>query len=455
MISEIFASLRARLLTSSSLPQETVRDGQTLTQNFLQSTVVDDTPAFLLDNDLSRLLNFGEIVTNNAVAAVQVDGQDVDVFNFRTGRIEANNGPDTLATGVLVNGSAEIRNFGEIDGEYNGVRFAGAESSGQLDNFRGGVIASDSRAVDIQGTGVELRNFGEIIGTGDQRNGTIYTNATAEDFSISNFSGGLVDAGDGNQGAGVSLEIGDEIGDVVSGTLFNGFGATIQGRGQAAANTGLAGDGVRVDDGAEGAIFDADIVNAGLITTESNQGTAAGIRIADGVGAQGQILNTATGIIEGPRNGLYIGEGDHTDLDVLNLGTIRSGSRAVNIDGTGVEFINGGDILGTGDQRNGTLYADGTADDFAVDNLVSGVIDAGDGNQGSGVGVEIGGAEDGANTFVLNNDGVIQGRGDAPAGSNLAGDGVRIGNVGNIGVAEATITNTGTIASEGANGTVA
>ncbi|MEM8812605.1 MAG: CHRD domain-containing protein [Pseudomonadota bacterium] len=455
MLSGILASVRARLLTSSTLPQETVRDGQTLIQSFFQSSVVDDTPAFLIDNDFARLLNFGQITTNNAPAAVAVEGEEAEVFNFRSGRIEANSGPDALATGIQVTGSATIRNFGEIDGDFNGVQFAGAQSSGQLDNFRGGVISSDSRAVDIQGTGVDIRNFGEIVGTGDQRNGTIYTNGTAEDFSISNFSGGTIDAGEDNQGAGISLEIGDEVGDVVSGSIFNGFGATIQGRGQAASNTGLAGDGVRIDDGAEGARFDADIVNAGLITTESDQGTAAGIRIADGVGAQGQILNTQTGIIEGPRNGLYIGEGDHTGLDVLNFGTIRSGSRAVNIDGTGVELVNGGDILGTGDQRNGTIYADGTADDFSVNNIVGGTIDAGEHNQGSGFGVEIGGAADGANTFTLENAGTIQGRGNASAASNLAGDGVRVGNVGNVGVAEATITNTGTITSEGANGTVA
>ena len=104
----------------------------------------------------------------------------------------------------------------------------------------------------------------------------------------------------------------------------------------------------------------------------------------------------------------------------------------MNIDGTGVDLINGGDILGTGDQRNGTVYADGTADDFSVSNLANGTIDAGEGNQGSGFGAEIGNAADGLNSFELDNDGVIQGRGDAAAGSNLAGDGVRIGNVGNL-----------------------
>ncbi|RBW63361.1 S-layer family protein [Ruegeria sp. A3M17] len=454
MLSQLLTSLRARLLTTSTIAQETTRDGQTLFNNFFQSTVVDDTPAFVLANDFSRLLNFGEIITNNAVAAVQAQGQDVDVFNFRSGRIEANNGPDALATGVQVTGSASVRNFGEIAGEFNGVQFAGAQSSGGLDNFSGGVISSDSRAVDIQGQGIDVRNFGDIIGTGDQRNGTIYTNSTAEDISISNFVGGTIDAGEGNQGAGISLQIGDEVGDRVETDIFNGFGATIQGRGQGAANTGLAGDGIRIDDGAEGATLETEIINSGLISTESNQGTAAGIRIADGVNAEGEILNTSTGVIEGPRNGLYIGDGEH-DLDVLNFGTIQSGSRAVNIDGSGVNLINGGDILGTGDQRNGTVYADGTADDFSVRNLANGTIDAGEHNQGSGFAAEIGGATDGANTFTLEIDGLIQGRGNGAAGTGLAGDGIRIGNPGNQGVSDATIVNRGEVRSEGANGTVA
>ena len=454
MLSQILSSLRARLLTTSSLSQETARDGQTLFNNFFQSTIVDDTPAFVLANDFSRLLNFGEIATNNAVAAVQAQGEDVDIFNFRSGRIEANSGPDALATGVQITGSATVRNFGEIAGEFNGVQFAGAESSGSLDNFRGGVISSDSRAVDIQGQDIDVRNFGTIVGTGDQRNGTIYTNSTAENVSISNFSGGTIDAGTGNQGAGVSLQVGDEVGERVETDVFNGFGATIQGRGQAASNTSLAGDGIRIDNGAEGTILETEIINSGLISSESTQGTAAGIRIADGANAEGEILNTSTGVIEGAANGLYIGQGEH-DLDVLNFGTIQSDSRAVNIDGTGVNLVNGGEILGTDNQRNGTVYADGTADDFIVNNLVTGTIDAGEGNEGSGFGVEIGGTADGASSFTLDNAGTIQGRGNAAAGSNAAGDGVRVGNVGNVGVTDAVINNSGTISSEGANGTVA
>ncbi|WP_298849278.1 CHRD domain-containing protein [uncultured Ruegeria sp.] len=456
MLSQFTEGLRARLLTTSTLAQETSRDGQTLINNFFQSTVVDDTPAFVLANDFSRLLNFGEIVTNNAVAAVQAQGQDVDIFNFRSGLIEANNGPVALATGVQVTGVASVRNFGEIAGEFNGVQFAGAESSGSLDNFRGAVISSDSRAVDIQGQGIDVRNFGNIIGTGDQRNGTIYTNSTAEDVSISNFTGGLIDAGEGNQGAGISLQIGEEVDDRVETDVFNGFGATIQGRGQAASNTSLAGDGISIDDGAQGTVLETEIVNSGLISTESNQGTAAGIRIADGANSAGEILNTSTGVIEGPRNGLYVGDGEH-DLDVLNFGTIQSGSRAVNIDGSGVDIINGGAILGKGDQRNGTIYADDTAQDYSINNLATGTIDAGEHNNGAGISLSLAG--DGNGEVEVENAGTIAGRGNAGAALGTAGDGIRLEGVrqeGGFAPASftGTITNSGTVTSEGANGTV-
>jgi len=453
MLSQFIESLRARLLTTSSLAQETVRDGQTLNNGFSQSTVVDNTPAFLLNNDFARVLNFGDITTNNEAAAVSVTGEDAQVFNFSTGSIEANSGDDALATGIQVTGSAEIRNFGDVAGDFNGVQFSGATSSGLLDNFRGGVISSDSRAVDIQGDGVSVRNFGDIIGTGDQRNGTIYTNSTAENVSISNFSGGTIDAG--TSGAGISFEVGDEAGDVVSNTVFNGFGATIQGRGQEASNTPGAGDGIRINNGADGTVSDTDIVNSGLISSESDQGTAGGVRVADGVSAQGRILNTSTGVIEGGANGVYIGNAEH-DLDVLNFGTIQSDSRAVNIDGSGVDLINGGDIVGTGDQRNGTVYADDTASDFSINNLANGTIDAGEDNNGAGISLSL--SEDRDRNITIENAGTIAGRGQASAGEGTAGDGIRLEGVrGDAGFEPAlfdgTITNQGTVTSDSAQGT--
>ncbi|MEM9501290.1 MAG: autotransporter domain-containing protein [Pseudomonadota bacterium] len=353
---------------------------------------------------------------------------------------------------------------GVISGAQNGLYFGNdADHTGGVVNNLG-TISSDSRALNIDGTGLTINNSGSILGTGSQRNGTVYADSTAQDFTLNNGANGVIDAGVGNEGAGFSVEL-SEAGNAF--TIDNS--GTIQGRGQSGAGAATAGDGLRFErsrvagmlDGSTTGLFTGDITNSGLITSESTQGTTAGIRFVNGVSFQGTLTNAEGGIIEGAQNGLYFGNAvpaggaDHTGGVVSNAGTIRSDSRALNIDGTGlvVNNLTTGQIVGTGNQRNGTVYADGTADDFAFNN--EGTVDAGMGNEGSGFGAEIGGAADGANTFTLSNDGTIQGRGNAAAGTNAAGDGVRIGNVGNIGVAEVTATNTGTIASEGANGTVA
>ena len=96
----------------------------------------------------------------------------------------------------------------------------------------------------------------------------------------------------------------------------------------------------------------------------------------------------------------------------------------MNIDGEGLTVVNEGSIIGTGNQRNGTVYSDDTASNFSLDN--SGRIDAGVGNAGSGVTLSVGDTLD----ATIDNSGTIQGRTQdgAPLGSAdaLAGDGLRL-----------------------------
>ena len=151
------------------------------------------------------------------------------------------------------------------------------------------------------------------------------------------------------------------------------------------------------------------IVNNGTITSESTNGTTAGIRAVDGVGFQGTLDNA--GAISGVQNGVYFGDADHTGGVVNNTGTISSDSRAFNIDGTGLTLNNSGDILATGSQRNGTVYTDGTADNFTIQN--SGSIDA-RGGAGSGVSVQVGSFNGDIQNGVINNSGLIAGSGTSP-----------------------------------------
>ncbi|MEM1134029.1 MAG: autotransporter domain-containing protein [Pseudomonadota bacterium] len=404
----------------------------------------------MLDGSTSGLLT-GDITNSGTITS---DGANGTVAGIR------------FVNGVSFAGTITNEANGVISGVQNGLYFGNATPAGGGD-FTGavvenlGTISSDSRALNIDGTGLTINNRagGEIIGTGNQRNGTVYADSTAQAFTLNNE--GLIDAGAGNEGAGFSVELSAEGNDF---TITNS--GTIQGRGNAAAGLATAGDGLRFErarvDGSlmnpSIGLFTGTVTNAegGLIASEGDNGTVAGVRFVNGVSFQGTFYNAGT--ITGVENGVYFGNptaaggGDHTGGVFNNLatGVISSDSRAFNIDGTGLTLNNAGSIIGTGDQRNGTVYADSTAQDFTVDN--SGLIDAGEGNQGSGFGAEIS-AE--GNSFTLTNSGTIQGRGNAGAGDSLAGDGIRIGNVGNVGTATVAITNSGTVASEGANGTVA
>ncbi|MEM9668187.1 MAG: autotransporter domain-containing protein [Pseudomonadota bacterium] len=427
------------------------------------------------------LTNAGTIQgRGNASAAENAAGDGIRIGNVgnigiaeatitNTGFINSEGANGTVAGIRFVNGisfAGTLKNSGTISGVQNGVYFGnpvdgeGADhSNGIVNNLSDGIISSDSRAFNLDGLGLTVNNSGQIIGTADQRNGTFYADGTADDFEINNLEGGLIDAGMGNQGSGLGLEIGGAVDGANTFVIVND--GTIQGRGNASAADNLAGDGIRIGNVGNIGVAEGTITNTGLIASEGANGTVAGVRFVNGISFTGAFDNSGT--ITGVQNGVYFGNpvdgmgADHSNGIFNNLegGVISSDSRAFNIDGLGLTVNNAGDIFGTGNQRNGTVYADGTADNFTFNNEVGGVVDAGEGNTGSGFGAEIGGAIDGANTFTLTNAGTIQGRGNAPASENAAGDGIRIGNVGNIGTAEVTLTNTGTIASEGANGTVA
>ena len=403
-------------------------DGQRFVVNRGDASLVDGEPVLTIDNDDVSLRNAGRLATTGDTATVEVNGEDARIVNRRGASIEAED------TAIRVNGDdATVVNSGRIAGGFNGVSFGPDSESGLLVNR--GTISSDSRAVDIAGQDTIFVNRGTILGTGDQRNGTVYADDGADGYRIVN--AGLIDAGDGNQGAGISLELDAEVdGDIVNAGI-------VQGRGNAGAATPLAGDGIRLASGVEGpSVFTGDIVNSGLVDSEGANGTVAGIRVANGVGFEGTLTNTGRGVISGVQNGVYFGDADHNGGEFVNRGRVTSDSRAVNLDGNDLSFVNRGKVLGTGDQRNGTTYIDGTGDRISVENR--GLIDAGRGNLGDGISVQVGStAEDAVNEDItIENSGLIQGRGQAAFdGGRLASNGssgVRFFN--GSGEPEATVT---------------
>ncbi len=395
-----------------------------------------------------------------------LDGTTTGVFTgtiTNSGNITSEGANGTVAgfravNGVSFQGTLNNEVGGVISGTQNGVYFGNATPAGGADHTGGvvnnaGTISSGSRALNIDGTGLVVNNSGSILGTGDQRNGTVYSDSTANAFTLDN--SGTIDAGEGNNGAGVSIQVG---GQPNTATIVNS--GTIQGRGQVAAPDATAGDGIRFSGPslAPAYEFAGDITNSGAIRSESTSGVVSGIRFSNAIGFTGTLTNEATGVIYGTNNGLYFGDADHAGGAVDNAGTITSGSRALNIDGTGLVVNNTGSILGAGNQRNGTVYADSTAQDFTLNN--GGTIDAGEGNDGAGFSVELS-AE--GNAFAIDNSGDIRGRGQADAGTATAGDGLRfertrVGGVfdgSTTGLFTGSVTNSGNITSEATAGTTA
>ena len=71
-----------------------------------------------------------------------------------------------------------------MGGEFNGVNFTDGVSSSSLPNAEGAEIISDSRGVNIDGDNVSVDNHGSILGTADQRNGTVYADGDADNFQL-------------------------------------------------------------------------------------------------------------------------------------------------------------------------------------------------------------------------------------------------------------------------------
>jgi len=201
-----------------------------------------------------------DVQAGEVINAVGVNGVDIVNENVTLNNDGAINS-DLDAANIAAAG-AIIDNVGTIDGDVNGVNFVNGQGSGALDNGTGATIQSDSRAVNIGGT-VTVTNEGDILGAGDQRNGTVYADSAAQDFSVINTNTGTIDAGDGNQGAGFSAEL-SETGNNFS---IDNDGDLI-GRGDASAGAATAGDGIRLERTRVGGALDG--TTTGLFTGEIN-----------------------------------------------------------------------------------------------------------------------------------------------------------------------------------------
>ncbi len=410
----------------------------------------------IIIEDQERVVIREEVIAPIGEPAIDIPGDNARLKVTSSGSVLAD---DQGNTAVQVSGEdVTIANVGLISGAFNGLTSTGND----LNLVNRGTITSDSRAVDLNdGDGITVRNFGSILGTDNQRNGTFYVNGLLDDATIINRRSGVIDAGENNSGDGISVQVGASSEDALNDNINLINRGNIAGRGQAEFAGGRltpnGSSGVRFFNGSgePEATVTGSFTNSGSITAEVDVGFLGAVLVEDGVSFQGTINNQRQGVISAPRNGLYIGNANH-DLTINNDGLIESGSRAVNLDGDNVTFNNRGDVLGTGNQRNGTVYIDGTGDDITINNQRRGVIDAGEGNLGDGISIQVGASsEDALNDNInLINRGNIAGRGQADfAGGRLTpngSSGVRFFN--GSGEPEATVTgsftNSGSITAE-------
>jgi len=227
------------------------------------------------------------------------------------------------------------------------------------------------------------------LGTGNQRNGTIYADATANQYVINNLAGGVVDAGAGNSGSAVSLQSGNVDGETVSFTLNNA--GTLAGRG-----SDLTPAGLRVFQGASNVIVNGEINNTGTISSETsaailiqgvdlagvitNSGVLSGVAVLDASTATGDIVFNQIG---GAFTANFIGSNFEDTLsisgDTFGLGADILGNVATSIDAGTTANITGARSIEGNLTSNGTLQFDLATDSlnvigntiFGADSIVS------------------------------------------------------------------------------------
>lgn len=218
--------------------------------------------------------NAGGIFSNNI--GILTGGIDIDIIN--SGAITGS------AVGISVLGGGQ-----DTNDDVTFVDIVPGENTNITNN---GFIASDVRAISIEGLNTVVTNNGAIAGTGDQSAGVIHIGSDAENTSVANF--GLIEANEGLDGSGVFVEA-----DALGASINITNQGTIGGRGT---GHGIELDGVNIDGApVAGANITATsiISNAGTIRAESGNAIDVGDVIVSGdIVNNGSLLSASGSGIE-------------------------------------------------------------------------------------------------------------------------------------------------------------
>ncbi|MBE9031904.1 CHRD domain-containing protein [filamentous cyanobacterium LEGE 11480] len=360
---------------------------------------------------------------NNDPINVTIDGLQTETVTLgKNDSLNVNSGGQLRVDGTAVaverdatNVNVIVNNGAAVAGSFNGIHVSnGGIAEANITNR--GTISSDSRAINLGGNRNHLSNSGNILGTGNPRDGVIYGDQTANAINIENRRGGLIDVGAGNQGDAISLELGAN----VTGSIYNA--GRIQGRGASSAATNSESSAIRLywgnQTGEPISTLKGNIVNTGKLLAEAG----SGILIESQTVLNGEIRNS--GLIQGDFRGINFANGGTSSGTVINQrgGVIQSDSRAINIGGNNITIDNAGRIRTLDNPSDGVIYGDQTATSFTINNQRSGRIDVGAGNQGDAISLELGENVTGS----IYNAGVIAGRGAVSDNTNSQSSAIRL-----------------------------
>ena len=300
--------------------------------------------------------------------------------------IDLNDGQDN--TDILVVAGTILTNTDTSDEDV--VFFVdNAENVTNITIEDGAVLNGANGVIFGEGDELDILNFGEIRGTGDQEEGVIYIDRDTDGPAnfIRNRNTGVIVAEANGPAIGIETLLADgeddaeDIGaqsataDFPTVRIFNHNGGLIEANGTVsddndainiAGNPGSTGGfdrdcietvdstGAAVATPALNCIVNLRIENGGIIRanysdTENGATGTAAITIEDDALFVGTIRNRALGLITGDQNGIRIGDivdnGETAEHDgqITNFGTISGtgmGSRGIDLEGDGITIVN-------------------------------------------------------------------------------------------------------------------
>ena len=288
---------------------------------------------------------------------------------------------DDGAVNVVITNDGILRNTDADDEDT--VVFVDNGESGTIINNNGSMFGVDG-VIFVEGDNATINNTGLISGAdGTIDEGVVYLDRDAEGtFTINNTATGIIESQTTGAGATIGLDQPTTSGGGTNEGVFVAITINNDGIIRNLNESDTDSDAINLNGDPGTGIscnpctFNLDITNNGTISQAYNNSSTAAIRFEDDAAfTSGTIRNTATGVITGAANGIYIGNAVDDDGGFVasthggvieNSGLIQATvDRAIRVDGGGITINNlaGGTITGPGE---GIYFDQGSGPDAGL-----------------------------------------------------------------------------------------